>query len=413
VATSLIGAGCLNRGEPGTRLLTTLAQPALGELLRALDLERIEIVRPVTRPGPWLALDRGAPADLIAGGPWWSYALRWGAATLGEAWSARAGDRAGGWLAWRPRAVGLWVDESAASVAAKASSLWAIAENDDLVGHLSWTDPRVDGPLLTAAARHLDAGWSAGYADLVRWAAAARPARDLPLSTAWRDKPAAYWGDADSGPGIDRFVFVPSGEAGTWLQGVAIAPGARDPGKLQAALSAIAASTRPERAVERTGASTTRVAESAWGMSLLADLLDATLVVAKPELRTAWTALRQTPAADKPVFDRARQWVLQPPPWPPASVELLKTRPRAAALLNELTAQLTSTPASREGLRALFERAPGLLDGTILGTLAACDGGRLVRESRFRTWLRAEWAAWACQRYRRAVRLIEGKAGPP
>jgi hypothetical protein len=42
----------------------------------------------------------------------------------------------------------------------------------------------------------------------------------------------------------------------------------------------------------------------------------------------------------------------------------------------------------------------------------ACDG-RIADEPRLRAWLRAEWTAWARQRYRRVARLAAGAWVPP
>ncbi len=44
----------------------------------------------------------------------------------------------------------------------------------------------------------------------------------------------------------------------------------------------------------------------------------------------------------------------------------------------------------------------------MLRELAQAEGGRLVREPRFRAWLRGEWTAWTQQLYRRVARLAGG-----
>jgi hypothetical protein len=43
----------------------------------------------------------------------------------------------------------------------------------------------------------------------------------------------------------------------------------------------------------------------------------------------------------------------------------------------------------------------------MLDELATAASGKLTSEPRFREWLRAEWTAWARQRYRRVVRKVE------
>jgi hypothetical protein len=76
-------------------------------------------------------------------------------------------------------------------------------------------------------------------------------------------------------------------------------------------------------------------------------------------------------------------------------------------LIETLAAQL----APEADVRAWLLRSwlvPGRsVDGALLDELAAAVDGRLVREPRFRAWLRSEWTAWARQRYRRVARLAQ------
>jgi hypothetical protein len=379
----------------------------LAELLGALRLDRAEIVRPMPRPDPWLALDRGVRADLVLGGPWWAYALRRGdtpkGATRGD------GERASSWVALPPATVGVWVEETVSRLPARGASFWSLAADESLARRLGWADPRTDGPLLTAAAGHLALDWSAGYADLVRWSAQARCEPDLSPSGTWPGLVAAFWGDSESASEARGFRFHGCAEYEPFVQGAAVLPGAREAESLHAALQGLGSPGRPVRAETGTDSS---FLQSPMGMSLLADLLHATLVAAQPELRQAWAVLRVAKSRGTDTASRAEHWIVQPAPWPPASVELLKTKPRARTLLWELAVQLTSTAARRDWLLAQFDRDAGCLDGSVLLPLAECDDGRLGFEPRFRTWLRAEWQAWARQRYRRAARLAEGKAGP-
>jgi len=141
---------------------------------------------------------------------------------------------------------------------------------------------------------------------------------------------------------------------------------------------------------------------------LLPDLLGATLVDAQPELVSAAGVIRRS---DRPEAARAANWMVQAPPWPPASVSLLKSRPGGAALIRALADQLVSEATAKARLLASWDRPPSPLDGDLLGELAGEAGGRLAAGPRLLLWLRGEWTAWARQRYRRAERLAAGKVG--
>jgi len=136
--------------------------------------------------------------------------------------------------------------------------------------------------------------------------------------------------------------------------------------------------------------------------SLLADLLGATLVDAQDELWAAWDALER---AGHP--EPAGKWLTEPPPWPPASIEkyLRRDGENAMALIETLAAELAPEPMARGWLIRSWLAPARLVDETLLAELARAAEGRLGREPRFRSWLRAEWTAWARQRYRRVARL--------
>ena len=133
---------------------------------------------------------------------------------------------------------------------------------------------------------------------------------------------------------------------------------------------------------------------------LLADLLGSALVEAREELIAAWEALEH---AGRP--ERAEMWMTQAPPWPPASVaKLLAGDENAMAMLETLAAQLAPDANLRAWLLRSWISPDKLVDDRFLIELANAVDGRLVREPRFRSWLRAEWTAWARQRYRRVAR---------
>jgi hypothetical protein len=136
---------------------------------------------------------------------------------------------------------------------------------------------------------------------------------------------------------------------------------------------------------------------------LLADLLGATLVDAQDELWGAGEALAR---AGQPA--QLEQFLAEPPPWPPASVEEL-VRKGSEDLLETLAGQIAPDPDVRAWLRRSWLRPNRLVDGRLLEEMADAVDGRLVQEPRFRAWLRAEWTAWARQRYRRVARVANGR----
>ncbi len=135
--------------------------------------------------------------------------------------------------------------------------------------------------------------------------------------------------------------------------------------------------------------------------SLIADLLGSTLVDAQDELWVAVRALDQV--ADR---DKAIDWLIEPPPWPPASVTKYLSREgeRAMALIETLAAEVAPEAPSRAWLLRSWLSPPRSVDRALLSELAQAADGRLCREGRFRAWLREEWTAWARQRYRRVAR---------
>ena len=74
------------------------------------------------------------------------------------------------------------------------------------------------------------------------------------------------------------------------------------------------------------------------------------------------------------------------------------------ALTQTLAREIAPEPAVRAWLVRSWLAPSRLTDDTLLIELAGASDGRLCREPRFRDWLRAEWTAWARQRYRRVLR---------
>lgn len=133
--------------------------------------------------------------------------------------------------------------------------------------------------------------------------------------------------------------------------------------------------------------------------SLQLELLDSTLGVARPELRAARASLARKGDPAQPLA-----WMTEPPPWPPASITRMRTRPDGPALIALLAEQVAPDRSARDWLLRAFDRVPKPLDVEMLGELDEVARGKLASDPRFRAWLRSEWTAWARQRYRRVVR---------
>ena len=112
--------------------------------------------------------------------------------------------------------------------------------------------------------------------------------------------------------------------------------------------------------------------------SLVADLLGATLVDAQDELWTAWRALEGL--ADR---EQALAWLIEPPPWPPASVAkyLGGEGERAMALIETLAAEVAPEPPARAWLMRSWLSPARLVDQAFLAELgqAAKDGSAASR----------------------------------
>ena len=291
-------------------------------------------------------------------------------------------------------------------------------------------DPRVDHQSLAWMAGILEASWNEGYPLLLRTAARNPP------QAGWRGRfaeAAVDRGFADLAP-IAIIAATPNVPAGTTTQA---GDAERRDGRGPAGFSTTAAAS-PDALVrsipwsegaavlangsnKEEAATVLEFLEAQRGarpadpnelrffltQDLLAEFLGATLVDAQDELRSAWRALepRQSELLGTPAF----RWFSEPPPWPPASVlrMLSKDGEEGVQLVHELARQLVPDPGLRQGLLRNWLGAPRAVDLDVLAELCVLEEGRLVREPRFRTWLRVEWAAWARQRYRRVRRLAE------
>jgi hypothetical protein len=323
---------------------------------------------------------RRRPPDVLLGGP------------------ARAFDR----LAGAKRLSPLPIDGSPMWAVARRGAIHVVpSSNEDLDptasperGGLAFDDPRKAPISLAWSEAQLRSGsFSEGYARLVRTVAhGPRIGRQAGSSSAAVESGAAEWapevawGDQETA-GAD---IIP------WIEGVAILSDARHRDHAVTFLEFLA----------RTG-------HAGWARShpdpapsddhaLLADLLGATLVDAQDELWTAWPALEKAGSPPHPLH-----WMTEPPPWPPASIAKIQSRQgeEAMAMVETLAGQLATDPAVRAWLVRSWLSPSRPIDLRLLEELTRAADGRLIREPRFRELLRAEWTAWARQRYRRVARV--------
>ena len=100
----------------------------------------------------------------------------------------------------------------------------------------------------------------------------------------------------------------------------------------------------------------------------------------------------------------------EPPPWPPASIAKILDRQGepAMTMVETLARQLATDASVRAWLVRSWLSPPRPIDQHVLEELTRTADGRLIHEPRFREWLRAEWTAWARQRYRRVLRVVDG-----
>ena len=267
-------------------------------------------------------------------------------------------------------------------------------------------DFRHDPVALAWAQGELAAGsWAEGYARLVRAAGDRRRIgrqAGSALAAFERGEVAMIPWVRGRNRGLPRTVHfsIDPEKPIEWVEGVALVRGGHNPSLAQEFVRFLAGRGQAESPSKRDGARDRT--DDPEVSALVADLLGATLVDAQDELWAAWTKLA---AAGHP--ERPEHWLSEPPPWPPASVDkLLKRGEEGSVLLETLTAEITPDADLRNWLLRSWLAPPRRVDGRLLAELAAAEGGRLVREPRFRAWLRTEWNAWARQRYRRGARKL-------
>jgi hypothetical protein len=357
----------------------------------------------------WLVLDRGADPsrvvrprrgrwdprppspDIVLGGPVASYRRM---AKLGHLAPADGPERPP-WSLVHRSPMGMAVKPEKAGSPAKTR-----LTDRRPVPTPTFDDPRHDPIALAWAKGELGSGsWAEGYARLVRDAGSPRRiGRQAGAALA-----AVERGEAAATPAVaidvairpGSVVFIPSAEAPDWVEGAGIVAGQAHQRLSELFFQFLDEAGKAER--PRADATDDPDADS-----LLADLLGATLVDAQDELWTAWATWDR---AGQPA--RAAMWLTQAPPWPPASIEKLDGE-STGVLVQTLVEEIVPDADLRAWLLRSWLGPKRLVDGSLLAEIAQAADGRLAREPRFRAWLRAEWTAWARQRYRRVTRTVKG-----
>jgi hypothetical protein len=352
-AGTLASGGC-GPGADGLVVACPWPEAEREALAASIRPARVRWVVPSASPDPTRLASAGVRLDAVLGGPPGGYVRL-----------AREGRLAGagpGWVVARR-------EPAARSILKPGPAPSALGDPRDDPALLAWLRAYLEG-----------ASWPVRFAGLARLAASRTKGPDGPPSSLFA-LPADF----------------------CYVEGAAAL---RDTGReaLAARLIAEAAS----RAGEGPRPSPDDFEDAREG--LLADLLGACFVDARAELVSASEAIERHES--DPRVDRAAFWMVQPPPWPPASVGVLRAAEESADLVEVLADQVASAPDSRAWLLRSWSGAERPIDGPLLGEIAEADGGRLAREPRFRAWLRGEWLAWARQRYRRAARIARGEAGP-
>lgn len=260
----------------------------------------------------------------------------------------------------------LWGQDGAIAVGPEGAPIRSAAAECRIVidDDRRWGDPRVDAKLATWATRQLGTpgSWPGRFPQLLRRVATG----------------------VDS-PGAARLE-----DAGT------------EPADWVEVASATAWSARPEQARRFVDAiALDRAATSDPGegdaIILAADLLGALLTDAGEELRERWRKLSREVGEEE-----AARRLAGLPTWPPESVKALALAhpDDAESWLGTLAESLTSDAGTATWLVAQWMGPSRIADAEVLSEIAGARDGRLMREPRFRSWLRGEWAAWAQMRYR-------------
>jgi len=358
--------------------------------IRWVPIPREEDLEFVVNPSPRPFGRLGGKVDLVVG-----IECRHLAALAGKRrWLEDDGGGDSPWFVVRRLPIGMAVLNS------ESDSKAVQAKNSDERSRLAFDDPRYDPLSFAWAKKVLETGaWAEGYAQLVESAGEARQIGRRPGSALAavsrgeaRSAPATPESVASAGKAV-RFTLTPGTETAEWVEGGAILAGTP-----RVRLARWFRDFLRERLGASPAESESRGSRDAD--DLLSDLLGATLVDTQDELWEAWTRLERTGHPKRPTM-----WMMQAPPWPPASITKLAETDPSGTLVQTLAVELAPDADIRAWLLRDWLGPPRLIDGQVLTQIATAVDGRLMREPRFRAWLRAEWTAWARQRYRRVARM--------
>lgn len=387
-------AGCVRNSPSAPRVVTIWS----AQELALIGLEQpFRIIRPREPLSPLQSVALGIEADLVVGGAIDEYRRAANSGLFREL-------AAGAYQVARRASPALLTNGGTDEPVSSGSIGWAALGDPAWDNRFLVASPRHDPFTFAAVRAHLHAkSFGEAYAELVgafgRARSPARSVRAALAHAAGLDAPHLVGPDAIAeAHDLLALPFTDSGPI--YDEGLAVLAAARFPD-----LGEELRNTRGPTALE-----------SAPGFdplqeSLLKDLLGATLVACHAELRRAVHALNRSSARERPAVARARQWLVEAPPWPPASVMALRSRAGGRDLVEELVGQVMRDTESRRALLELFSTPAALIDHEILAGIAMAAGARIASSPRFRTWINAEWTAWAAQRYRRCARLALGN--PP
>jgi hypothetical protein len=403
----LAGAGCARTGDDTLVILSDWPPSERAALASEFEkwssaspnpggATRIVWVCPADGCDPSRLLERRVPADLLLGGPPSVYERL----AAEDRLLAGEPEDGTGWRIARRSPLGLASRKGQRDTHEAIPAALRLGD-PSMKDQAALDDPR-SSPVALAWAKDRLAfrSWADGYAELVRTAANARAIGPGPAMMRLEHDPSVSVPatlrqvEASPPPGA-AFAPLPGGPE--CLEGAGVLAEARHPEKARAFLRFLeeraGPSTAPERPPAHPGAD-----------ELLAEMLGATTVDAQEELRAAWDAVVR---AGRPAEWEGR--LTEAPPWPPASVAKMQSLPDEAPYVDTLAEQIAPEFDLRAWLLVSWDRPRKPIDGAALDELAGAVEGRLMREPRFRAWLRGEWTAWARQRYR----WIAREAGRP
>ncbi len=335
----LAGSGC---GGNGARLVVVTSwSDAEREALKSSVRSAFDIlwICPSDGGDPASLLEQGLRADVVLGGSASSFERLLAAGRL-EA--VARGEPA--WWVVRRSPLGLALRRAAVSgdEARSIATGWPALGAPEWAGRLAMDDPRRDPRIRAVAASELlGKPWQPVYSDVLRAGGNARPmgrTEGTALAELTRGEADLAVTSADRVPAGREVGFVSFPGSADWIEGAGMVRGAARPDLARRFLRALRDSVDASRPPEP-------VAGRFRAEALLADLLGATLVDAREELRGAVRSLKASDA-------------IEPPPWPPASIEDLKTSRDAPTLLATLAGQITPDRAFRAWLVSSWYRPP-------------------------------------------------------